>query len=40
MQLQVKMPKTTEIRYLEANKQQRRYRLRYLDASKFEQGLG
>ena len=40
MQLQVKMTKRTEIRYLEKNKEQRRYRLTYLDVSKLEEGYG
>ena len=37
MQLQIKIRKTTEIRYLEANIEQRRYQLTYLDVSKLEQ---
>ena len=40
MQLQVKMPKKAQIRYLEAKKQQRRSRLTYLDFSKLEQLYG
>ena len=34
MELQVKLQKTAEITYLEANKQQARYRLTYLEVSK------
>ena len=37
MQLQIKPQKTAEITYLEANKQQTRYRLTYLDVSKEDQ---
>ena len=34
MQLQVKVQKTGEIRYLEANKEETRYHLTYLEVSK------
>ena len=34
MQLEVKLQKTAEITYLEAYKQQTRYRLTYLEVSK------
>ena len=40
MQLQVKMLKMAEIRFLKANKQQRRYQLTYLDVSNIGQGYG
>ena len=36
MQLQVKLEKRAELTYLEAKKQQTRYRLRYSDVSKQE----
>ena len=36
MQLQVKLKKTAEITYLEAKKQETRYRLRYLEVLKSE----
>ena len=38
MQLQLKMSKTAEIRYLEANKNQSMYWLTYLNVFKLEQG--
>ena len=34
MQLQIKLQKTAEIKYLEGNKQQTRYCLTYLEISK------
>ena len=40
MQLQVTMPKTAEITYLEANKEQTRQCLTYLELSKLDQRYG
>ena len=40
MQLKVKMPKTAQIRNLEASKQERKYRLKYLDVSNLQQEYG
>ena len=36
----LKCHKTAQIKYSEANKKQARYRVIYLDVSKFEQGYG
>ena len=38
MQLKVKLQKTEQIVYLEASKEQTRYRLTYLDVSKLKKG--